>query len=252
MLPRYKRQARHFVKDPTPQLFNRIEQAPNLTTGLIETLLSQIQAGTLRPGQRLPTEQAIVEATGVSRTVVREALASLRARGLIVTRQGLGAFVADADVPRTFSIDAADPPQLLQVLELRLGLEPEAAALAAERRSVEDLTRLRDAVEAISVAIMAGSSGADEDQTFHRRLLDTSGNPYFGGVFAVIGSVSLRRQRNRLDGCGPKERLAYMQLLHREHSAILDAIVAGDPGSARRAMRRHLNRTYELMRGAKD
>ncbi len=122
-----------------PAVFDRIEQAPNLTAGLIDTLVSQIESGELAPGQRLPTEQAIVTATGVSRTVVREALASLRARGLITTRQGLGAFVAESATPRSFSIDSkAGLADALRIYELRLGIEAEAASLAAVRRTEED------------------------------------------------------------------------------------------------------------------
>src|SRR5689334_7686210 len=88
--------------------FKAIRQTPNLTAELVDQLVSQIETGALSPGQRLPTEQSIVQATGVSRTVVREALASLRARGMITTRQGLGAFVATEPARKTFSIAPSD------------------------------------------------------------------------------------------------------------------------------------------------
>src|ERR1044072_4450802 len=84
--------------------FNTIQQPSNLRSGLADTLMAQIESGDLKPGQRLPTEQAIMRTTGVSRTIVREALATLRAKGLITTRQGLGAFVSNDPNPRSFSI----------------------------------------------------------------------------------------------------------------------------------------------------
>src|ERR1043165_1452542 len=76
-----------------PMTFDAIPQAPNLRTGLVETLIAQIESGDLAPGQRLPTEQAIVAATGVSRTGVREAPAFLPAKGFITTRPGLRSFL---------------------------------------------------------------------------------------------------------------------------------------------------------------
>src|SRR6202030_3489349 len=95
----------------------------SLTHVLIERLIAQITSGELAPGAQLPTEQELIAATGVSRTVVREAVAALRAEGLVITRQGLGAFVA-SDVQRwPFRIDPSElksGSDVLQILELRM------------------------------------------------------------------------------------------------------------------------------------
>jgi GntR family transcriptional repressor for pyruvate dehydrogenase complex len=228
-----------------PAVFDRIEQAPNLTAGLIDTLVSQIESGELTPGQRLPTEQAIVAATGVSRTVVREALASLRARGLITTRQGLGAFVTESATPRSFSMDSKGGLEdALQVFELRLGIEAEAASLAAVRRTEEDLSRLRAALDAISDAILASRSGAEEDFTFHRMMLLAAHNPYFSRVFEVVGSKIIPPRRLRLDEMTVRERGLYMRRLHDEHEAIVTAIARADPVAARNVARSHLRKSY--------
>jgi GntR family transcriptional regulator, transcriptional repressor for pyruvate dehydrogenase complex len=224
-----------------PAVFDRIEQAPNLTAGLIDTLVSQIESGELTPGQRLPTEQAIVAATGVSRTVVREALASLRARGLITTRQGLGAFVTESATPRSFSMDSKGGLEdALQVFELRLGIEAEAASLAAVRRTEEDLSRLRAALD----AILASRSGAEEDFTFHRMMLLAAHNPYFSRVFEVVGSKIIPPRRLRLDEMTVRERGLYMRRLHDEHEAIVTAIARADPVAARNVARSHLRKSY--------
>jgi GntR family transcriptional regulator, transcriptional repressor for pyruvate dehydrogenase complex len=228
-----------------PAVFDRIEQAPNLTAGLVDTLVSQIESGELTPGQRLPTEQAIVAATGVSRTVVREALASLRARGLITTRQGLGAFVTESATPRSFSMDSKlGLIEGLQVFELRLGIEAEAASLAAVRRTEEDLSRLRTALAAISDAILASRSGAEEDFTFHRTMLLAAHNPYFSRVFDVVGSAIIPQRRLRLDEMTERERGLYMRRLHGEHEAIVTAIARGDAKAARAASRSHLRKSH--------
>ena len=230
------------MTEPTAGLFDRIEQAPNLTAGLINSLVAQIELGQLVPGQRLPTEQAIVAATGVSRTVVREALASLRARGLITTRQGLGAFVCAGTLAHNFSIESGGSiAAILEVLELRLGIETEAASLAASRRSAEEVRRLHEAADAVSAAVQAGLSGADEDVVFHRTILSATRNPHYMRVFNVIGGAVLPRQQVRMDGLVQRDRVTYMRRLHREHAAIASAIEAADPDAARRAMRRHLS-----------
>ena len=107
----------------------------SLAHELVARLTADITAGKLPPGARLPTEQAMISAAGVSRTVVREAVAALRAEGLVVTRQGVGAFVA-SNARRPFRIDVDGLHTLrevLNVMELRTGIEVEAASLAAER-----------------------------------------------------------------------------------------------------------------------
>ncbi len=230
-----------------PAAFGTIRKAPNLTAGLIETLVAQIESGDLAPGQRLPTEQAIVSATGVSRTVVREALASLRARGMITTRQGLGAFVAETALPRSFSIEPdklESIADVLQVLELRLSLEVEAAGLAAERRSAADLERMEAAQAAFVAAIDAPGAGAEEDLAFHRAILVATGNAYFARVFDVFGSLIIPRQRIRLAAMAAEEQQRYLRRVQREHEAMLAAIRAADPAAARRAARAHLAKSY--------
>src|SRR5215470_2125505 len=111
--------------------------APRSLTGeLVARLTDDITSGKIPPGSRLPTEQAMVAATGVSRTVIREAVAALRAEGLVVTRQGAGAFVAEDATRRPFRLAVAGVPtiaEVLAIMELRAGIETEAAGLAAAR-----------------------------------------------------------------------------------------------------------------------
>lgn len=220
-----------------------IPSRQNLRASLAARIEAQITAGDLLPGQRLPTEQAIMEATGVSRTVVREALATLRAKGLIHTRQGLGAFVAEARAGRSFSIVPRDVDSIndvLHVLELRMGIEAEAASLAAERRTAEDLDRLVERLDAISAALEAGSPGAAEDYAFHRAILSAAHNPYFGSIFDPIESALVPRQFARIEALSPGERRRHAERMQREHRAIVDAIRDANPTAARAALRRHL------------
>jgi DNA-binding FadR family transcriptional regulator len=231
----------------TSSLFETIQQTPNLTTGLVEALVAQIESGELAPGQRLPTEQAIVAATGVSRTVVREALASLRARGLITTRQGLGTFVADNWAPKAFFIPPDELETLgdtLNLLELRIGIEVEAAGLSALRRTAADIARMEGHLAALEDAIGADRSGAEEDFAFHRAILVSTQNPHFARFFDLFGSLAIPRQRVRLGAMSVQERERYLRRIQREHHAMLAAIRDGDSSAARRATRRHLTQSY--------
>jgi DNA-binding FadR family transcriptional regulator len=231
--------------------FDAIRKSPNLTGGLVDTLVAQIEAGDLAPGQRLPTEHAIVAATGVSRTVVREALASLRAKGLITTRQGLGAFVAEKPPPKAFTVAAEDMDsisEVLRLLELRISVEVEAAALSAERRTGADLASMTVHLRALDAAIDSEGSGADEDFAFHRDILISTQNPYFTRIFDVFDSLIIPRQRLRLEAMSVEKRASYLKGIQREHRALLEAITSRDKEAARRAMRRHLLNSYERYR----
>ena len=241
--------------DRDAMLFDAIQQAPNLRSGLVETLIAQIESGDLAPGQRLPTEQAIVAATGVSRTVVREALASLRAKGLITTRQGLGAFVSNNPQPRSFSIMPTDLElidEVLRVLELRMGIEVEAAGLAALRRTDEDLERMAARLDALETSIRAGASGIEEDFGFHRAILVATGNSYFARLFDTFGSAMIPRQWVPLDTMPPAEREKYVARIQREHRTILAAIRERSERAAGRAMRAHLTKSHARFAELRD
>ncbi|MBB4236201.1 FadR/GntR family transcriptional regulator [Rhizobium esperanzae] len=236
--------------------FNTTPQPPNLRSGLADTLMAQIESGDLKPGQRLPTEQAIMRATGVSRTIVREALATLRAKGLITTRQGLGAFVSNDPTARSFSIipnDLQSIDDVLRVLELRIGVEYEAAGLAALRRRQEDLDRMQDRLDALDKALEEGGYGAQEDYAFHRSILVATQNSYYSRLFDTFGDIMVPRQWARLDKMTVAERKRHAARMRREHHAIFTAIRDGDEAAARRAIRSHLSKSaarFEELRDA--
>jgi DNA-binding transcriptional regulator YhcF (GntR family) len=112
-----------------------LRRRETLTSQLTKTLTERIAKGALKPGDKLPSEQELIEQFGVSRTVVREAISSLRAAGLVATQQGVGAFVQAAAASQPFRIDENSLDlikEVINVVELRIGLEAEAAALAAQ------------------------------------------------------------------------------------------------------------------------
>src|SRR5712664_4947663 len=130
-----------------------------LSRQLFEQLAGEIRSGRLAPGARLPTEQALTRAARVSRTVVREAVAALRAEGLVITRQGVGAFVSASPQHAPFRIDPERMESLgdiLNVMELRLGVEIESAGLAAERANKADVRAIAASFQAIEETAREG------------------------------------------------------------------------------------------------
>jgi DNA-binding FadR family transcriptional regulator len=224
--------------------------ANNLAEQVMARLSADIRGGRLAPGARLPTEQALTSELGVSRTVVREAVAALRADGLVVTRRGSGAYVADpaAGPFRIVAPRSAALSEILDVMELRLAVEVEAAAFAAERASRKQVAAIRAAGQAIDQALQRGEGAVAEDFALHRAIAEATGNRQFPGFLAYLGSHVIPRQSVRLSIDTPAERRAYLERIQAEHSRIVAAIAAGDPAEARRAMREHLTRSLERYR----
>ncbi len=222
--------------------FRPLAHPANLTGTLAARLREEITSGRLVPGERLPTEQSMMSAFGVSRTVVREAVSAVKAEGLVVTRQGSGAFVAIDDGRRPFRID---PDQLgsirdvMNVMELRASVEAEAAGLAAQRRTADDITVIENALQSIDEAIAAGDAAIAADAEFHRCVARATGNPYHLEFLKFLGNVTIPRQRVRVGAQSPMEQRAYLDKVQSEHREIWAAIVVEDPEAARDAARRH-------------
>ena len=225
--------------------------ARKLSRGLFEQLAEQIKSGRFAPGERLPTEQELTRAARVSRTVVREAVAALRAEGLVITRQGVGAFVSAAPQQAPFRIDPErmqSLDEILNVMELRLGVEIESAGLAAERATRAQARAIGAALEAIDHAAESGKSAVDEDLALHRAIAEATGNPEFSRFLQFIGRHLIPR---RIVSGLPESMggtRAYLELLQEEHRKIHEAIRNRDPKAARDAMRRHLTRSLERYR----
>jgi DNA-binding FadR family transcriptional regulator len=222
-----------------------------LSRRLFEQLAEQIKGGRLAPGARLPTEQELTRAARVSRTVVREAVAALRAEGLVVTRQGVGAFVSAEPQRAPFRIDPErmqSLEDLLKVMELRLGVEIESAGLAAERASRAQVRAIAAALDAIDRAAAGGKTAVDEDLALHRAIAAATGNAEFPRFLQFIGRHLIPRRT--VSGL-PEQmggRRAYLALIQEEHRRIYQAIESHDPKAAREAMRRHLTRSLERYR----
>jgi DNA-binding FadR family transcriptional regulator len=223
----------------------------SLALELVESLGARIRGGDFAAGDKLPTEAAIMSEFDVSRTVVREAISKLQASGLVETRHGIGTFVLSLAQHPGFRITPEQFGTLrdvIAVLELRIGLETEAAALAAARRTPANLQAMRQALDAVSQALEAGLDAVAADFQFHLEVARATQNSHFAQLMGALGSMIIPRARLASDGLATAEHRQYLRRVNSEHESIFDAIAGQDPEGARAAMRTHLANSRERRR----
>jgi GntR family transcriptional repressor for pyruvate dehydrogenase complex len=232
----------------TPQAVPEKRKSRSLTYELVDQLSADMQNGSLQSGQKLPTEAAIMARFGVSRTVVREAISKLQAAGLVQTRHGIGTFVLAQSESPSFRVNPGQLSTLhdvIALLELRISIETEAAALAAVRRTEANLGVMQEAMAAFSSAIEEGRDAIAADFQFHHEIARATQNNHFADMMNSLGSQSIPRARLETSPAVDATRLAYLRRVHQEHENILNAIAAQDAESARAAMRTHLSNSRD-------
>lgn len=202
-------------------------------------------------GGGLPSEQAMSENFGVSRTVLREAISRLKAEGLVVTQQGRGVFVAanSTSLPFRLGADLADIDSILKIVELRIGFEVEAAGLAAERRTASDLVRIGAAVDEMAAAVLEHEldRGVAADVEFHSAICEATQNHNYVSFCDflsqyMMNSIHISRYRT--------SRTHGLELaVQAEHEAIFSAIKSGNAEAARSAARIHIYNTGRRISG---
>ena len=232
-------------------------RARGLVTEIVQALEADIRQGQLPTGQKLPTESALMSRFEVSRTVVREAISRLQASGLVETRHGVGTFVlvprpGEGAAFRVAEQDMATLTDVLSLLELRISLESESAALAAQRRQSTHLQAMGKALQDFEHAIRHSSDAVPSDFEFHMEVARATGNRYFADLMSYLGTMVIPRTRLRTSGNSEPERQLYLQRVHLEHQRIYDAIASQDAESARAAMRLHLSNSRERLRRAQQ
>ena len=207
----------------------------------IATVLArEIEQGEYQPGSRLPTEPKMAERFGVSRNVVREAIAQLRADGMVEARQGIGAFVLAPEQRASIRIDGEalrEGQNMERLFELRCILEAESAALAAERRGQEHLDAIKAALDRMSGEERWEEGSIDADLLFHREIARATGNSYIHTFISFV-CEQIRRSIYYARQTNPLHDLVEVNV--GEHVRIYEALVAGDPAAAEAAMRAHI------------
>lgn len=213
----------------------------SLSSIVAKDIAERIDAGEYAVGARIPVEAKLGEIYNVSRTVVREAIAHLRSEGLVESRQGVGVFVAARGgmVLKISPDRLGELNEILEILELRLGVEVEAAGLAAQRRDEAGLRRVLDAFERTTDLDVFSANPRELDFDFHMAIAEASGNNYMPRFMSFIGPVIIPRSQ-LIHASIPKITREYLAKMLEEHRRIADAIERRDVLDARDAMRFHL------------
>jgi Transcriptional regulators len=234
-----------------PQVTQKVERKPKLSERVAAMLRSRIVAGEIRAGEKLPTESQLTGTFGVSRTVVREAVANLAADGLVESRQGAGVFVCERPAMAFASITQEIGMKIshaLNVIEVRMGLEIESAGLAAIRRNAAQEAAIHEAFFEFDRLLAIGEATGRSDFMFHRAIAAATNNPFYVEVLDALGMRAIPCDITSPWGTESVLSREYQVMLQREHLAILKAISAGDADDARAAMRAHLSESQQRYR----
>jgi GntR family transcriptional repressor for pyruvate dehydrogenase complex len=211
-----------------------------------QALRQKIHDDKLSVGTRLPSEQSMVLHFGVSRNTVREAIAILKADGILDTRKGSGAFIVS--LPATDAATERSIGSLLELIEVRGGMEAEMAALAAQRHTPGQLLEIERALVRIEAAVASGLDGVDEDFAFHMAIAQATGNSYWPQLVTLFAAhirsgVEVTRANEAQQDDMASQVLA-------EHHEIVAAIRARDPARARAAAGAHMRMATERVHHA--
>jgi GntR family transcriptional regulator, transcriptional repressor for pyruvate dehydrogenase complex len=222
----------------------KVIRASRLFEQIVQQIEDSVLNGSLKPGDQLPAERDLAQRFGVSRTAVREAVKTLREKGLVEAYSGRGTFVTDGTsqaARQSFDLMVKIGQQegSPHLVELRLLLEPGIAALAAARVQEEDLAAMREAVAVMDRAQKDPAAFIEADLDFHLALAEAAANPL---ILSLIDSIVglLREQRIKIFNVegGPQRGQVH-------HKRILEAMGRRDPEMARSAMRAHLEQVRQ-------
>jgi len=223
----------------------RPKKTVKLGDQLHEQILDWIISGTLKEGDKIPSENELCKSFQVSRPIVREAIMKLQADELVITKKGIGTFVLHSPLKDLSRFATAhDIAIILQSHEVRFALEGEAASLAAARRSVAQLAVIKDAQQAMREDFKASNLSVQSDFDFHLGIAKATNNEIFVQLLedlhiglkktmAIAQELSRESVRNKISPNRNNEVL-------EEHQRIVDAIELQDEESARLAMRYHI------------
>ena len=218
----------------------------SLVSRISTDLRRDIEAGKFAPGSRLPSENELTREYSVSRAVVREAIAILRAGGLVEARKGAGVFALEVNTKAQpfHNLDPDRVSSVIELLEIRTVFEVESAALAASRRSATQIEAILEAHNHVRECLLQGAPTRDADFALHLAIADATQNRRFVEFLQLIRTGII--PRGELQGAAPGARPKDYNLnLQEEHGRIVDAIIEGDAESAREHMRTHLRGSLE-------
>ena len=214
-----------------------------LADQIVEDLKRRILSGRIAPGEKLPGENGLVEEFGFSRTVVREAVSRLQAAGLVETFQGRGSFVLEVPERTPGLREVRSHRDVLDLMDFRIGVESEAAGLAALRRTDHQLKGIERALADFRRVGDDPGRSVEADFAFHLKVAVASGNRFYGDLIGELGPMMIMLPRTRLDPAYEMSDPDHLTRVVHEHENISAAIARSEPEAARAAMRVHLSST---------
>jgi len=225
-----------------------LQRPDTLVERVVNAIRAEIDSGRLAAESRLPTEQQLAEQLNVSRSVVREAVAQLKADGVLIARRGLGSYISQTPNGTVFRFPASQgrKPDLVQMFEMRLWIETQAAAIAARRRDPHDLANMAEALQAMHDKRSDFATASAADVAFHRAIAEASKNDYFVAFHDFLGGqlASARRTawENSAHSAGGSADASH------EHHALYQAIADGDRQAAAACAEAHLRASAKRLK----
>ena len=223
----------------------------NLTQKIVNALRIKVEQEKLLPGDKLPTEQKLMDEFGVSRTVIREAISGLKADGLLASRQGSGFYVAEPSKSEKTNVFFSGNPKtissVIEALELRTWVEMGAAELAAQRCLPAQEANIFAAFNDFKRKVEAGEISEKQDFAFHVAIAEAANNQKFVEFLTLIGRNIIPRSQLRVEADLKLDHAIENRILS-QHRAIMEAVFNKDSEAARLAMQEHLNEGAERYR----
>lgn len=218
-----------------------LQRPDSLVVRVVSAIRAEIDSGQLAPGSRLPTEQQFAEQLNVSRSVIREAIAQLKADGVLIARRGLGSYISQTPAGTVFRFPKKNGlmSDLAQMFEMRLWIETQAASIAAQRRDDEDLQRMKQALQEMHDKRTDLQAAALADVEFHRAIAEASKNDYFVAFHDFLRSQLADARKTAWENSASR-LVGGSADATREHQALYQAIADGDPHKAAACADAHL------------
>lgn len=228
---------------------------PTLTAKVTASLRAEIEEGSLKPGNKLPTLTTLTKKFGVSRTVIRESIAALKAEGLLEPRQGAGVYVLSPKKSMSsgqfFNFTHDQISDIFEILEIRIAVEVEAVKLACKRCTVAHQAKIYEALQDMIDQVNRGALAVEADYNFHLAIAEATNNRKFVEFLEFLGNKVISRAQLDSKPHDRENQAAYMNQILDEHQRIYRALIKQDAQGAKQAMRDHfsgsLNRHRQLI-----
>ena len=216
-----------------------------LTEVVTNGIRAEIENGSLKPGTKLPTEPGLTKRFGVSRTVIRESIAALKAEGLLEPRQGAGVYVLPPTKSRQgslfFTFSSAQISDVFDILEIRVAVEVEAVKLACKRCTMAHQAKIYEALQDMTEQIGRGGLAREADFTFHLAIAEATNNRKYIEFLEFLGNKVISRAHFDAKHHDAASQAVHMNQILNEHQRIYRAIVKKDAQGAKQAMREHFS-----------